>query len=147
TGTETVPFYVDDGTGEVLVRPDAADLDLEWGTEIIVGRDERPPEPIEQFLSQKDDIDDPTEPVLETLWPNTGTRSFRERLIEAGDEVYVFGEANDRPSNEFGDNDIEIRQGVKGGHSEPRTFIVSDKPKPEVSGGHRSGGRLAVLIG
>lgn len=146
-GTESVPFYVEDGTGEVLVRPEAADIELERGTEIIVKRDEQPPETIERFLSRRDDIGEPTEPLIEALWPGVGTRSFRERLLAPGDKVYVFGDATRRPSREFDDTDIEVTRGAEGGHAEPRTFIVSNQPKEAVSGGHRSGGRLAVVIG
>jgi hypothetical protein len=55
-GTESVPFYADDGAGEVLVRPDATDICLETDTEIVVERDEQPPEPIARFPARRDDI-------------------------------------------------------------------------------------------
>lgn len=131
----------------VLVRPDAADIGLEKDAEVVVEREAQPPEPIERFLSRRDDIGEPVEPVIEALWPSVGTRSFRERPMEVGDEVYVFGEVNKRMGKAFGEITVEIARGAEGGHPKPRTFVFSDQPKEAVSGDHGPGGRLAVVIG
>lgn len=146
-GDERVPFYVDDGTGRVLVRPEAADLELEREEEFRVPRDERPPEPAERFLARRADIGDPTEPAMGALQPTVGTRYFREWLLEPGEEVYVFGKATHEQGSEFEEGDLEICEGAAGGHPNPTTFVVADRGEAEVAGGHRSGGRLAVVLG
>lgn len=146
-GVESVPFYVDDGTSQVLIRPDEADLELEKEEKITVAREEQPPEPIQRFLSRREDIDDPKEPTIDVPGSKIGTRYFREQLIEPGEEVYVFGKATRGASAEFGETEVEIREGAAGGHPDPRTFIVSDRPKETVSGGHKSGGLMAFVGG
>lgn len=145
-GTESVPFYVDDGTGEVLVHPDAADLELEKEEKVEVAREEQPPKQVERFLSRRRDIGEPTEPTINVAGSHVGTRYFREQLLESGEEVYVFGQATRERSDEFGETELAIQEGAAGGHSDPTTFIVADRSKEEVASGHGSGGTLAIVL-
>jgi len=90
-----VPFYVDDGTGSVLVEPhDEAIFDLDPGdwTETYVDSSDRGPEPIREFVRETDGLEFP---------PNaSGTdndRKYRQNLVRDGESVYVFGDV--RPSD------------------------------------------------
>ncbi|MFW5984517.1 MAG: GIDE domain-containing protein, partial [Halobacteria archaeon] len=58
SGTEALPFRVDDGTGEVRVEPDGAEFSLERDTRIEVDGSEEPPETIRKFLEEDDTEDD-----------------------------------------------------------------------------------------
>lgn len=146
-GAESIPFVVADSTGRVPVSPETAELDLEKEEEIVVPREEEPPGPIAQFLSNRESIGEPTDPMVDIFDSSVGSRTYYERLLETGEDVYVFGNATREQRKTFGAHDFAIGTGVEGGNPNPETFIISDKPREEVGGGHTSGGRLAVVLG
>jgi hypothetical protein len=67
-GTVTTPFYVDDGTDQVLVRPGEATVDLSARRETVhVGVEEEPPNPIRRFLSLDSTPGNPNEALIGAL--------------------------------------------------------------------------------
>jgi len=154
---ERVPFVVDDGTGEVLVRPAGADVDLDETVEetIEVGATEEPPGPIREFLALDATPEPSDEPLIEALdWGTThGDRRYHQHLLTPGDEVYVHGTAAREPGNEWGRRNYEIVDAADDGHSDADLFLVSDFTETELLEDRRDyqlylgGGLFAVLLG
>ena len=78
SGTAGVLFYVDDGTGKVLVDPDEVELYMPLDTQVEV-RSKRPPEEITRGY-----VD---------VGVNEVRTEYRERYLEPGEDVYVYGDA------------------------------------------------------
>lgn len=84
TGTTGTPFAVDDGTGPVTVDPDEAEIRLGRDREStrVVDSDEKPSATTREYLQAETD-----------LGPTDNRRTYTERRLEPGDEVYVLGVA------------------------------------------------------
>jgi hypothetical protein len=95
-GIRHTPFYVDDGTGSVLVRPhDDATYDLEaddWMT-VYVDSGEGGPGAVQQFVQQSSDIDFPAHRS-----GKENDRKYRQNLILVDESAYVLGTA--RPKDD-----------------------------------------------
>ena len=79
-----------------------------------------------------------------------GKRYFRERLIETGEDVFVYGKATEDQSKEFDETHFEIREGAADGPpilSPPTTFLIADGPKEDLTGGYSSGGLVQFIAG
>lgn len=80
-GRSGTTFFLDDGTGQVLIDPRGALLDIPQTTRTVVRPSEELPEPIKQYeeggISKK--------------------RRYTEHSLTPGDDVYVLGEAMERP--------------------------------------------------
>ena len=134
-GTVTTPFYVDDGTDRVLVRPSEATVDLSVRRETTrVGVDEEPPEPIRRFLSLDSTPGDPNEALIKALdWgKQVGDRKYHQRLLRPGDEVYVHGTATRVGAETFGANDFELVTTADDGHPDAELFLVADSTEAEL---------------
>lgn len=83
-GTGGTPFYVDDGTGEVLVDPAGSDVRVGRDRRLIVtvDEDEEPPAPVASFLAERYGLE-----------PGDPRRTYTEWVLEPGTEVYVQGTA------------------------------------------------------
>lgn len=107
---DTVPFYVDDGTGEVLIDPEGAEiLYTETRTE-----------------SSEDNESTEEEPVSKKVWEELlesdkwyTTRRYTESYLPVSETVYVFGEA--------------VRGKEAGYDRENRVIIEGDAPVFTVS--------------
>jgi len=155
-GTVTTPFYVDDGTDRVLVRPGEATVDLSRARETVeVGVDETPPEPVRRFLELDSTPGDPSEAFLEGLdWgTRVGDRRYHQRLLRPGEEVYVHGTATRVGAEEFGAHDFELVEAADDGHPDASLFLVADSTESELLTRRRVapvyvvGGVLAALAG
>ena len=95
SGDEYRPFYLDDGSGSVLIEPPGADFRLEEDARIDVDGGTEPPAPIADFIARTDDVDcQNTSLDLRVFELETGNdRRFRERRLEVGAEVHVLGTA------------------------------------------------------
>lgn len=71
-------FYLDDGTGKVLVDPEAVELYMPLDTKVEV-RSKRPPEAITRGYVN--------------VGANEVRSEYRERYIEPGENAYVYGDA------------------------------------------------------
>ena len=129
TGTLTVPFYVADDTGQVLVRPGGAAVELsgDWET-TEVGIDETPPGQIREFTEMDSTPGDPDEALIGTLdWgTQVGDRRYHQRVLRPGEAVYVHGTATRVESERFGGDDFEIVAGADDGDPDSDVFLVAD---------------------
>lgn len=119
-----VPFYVEDATGRILVRPDGA----EWDPETVVN--EFQPGGIPQLGM-----------MLNSNTRFVGTR-YREVVVPLGKRVYVLGEATDAGG-------LGITKPEKEGK-----FLISLKSEEQLSSeaksassGYRIGALLCALVG
>lgn len=157
SGHVSTPFYVDDGTDRVLVRPDGATLDIDAGTEEVleVGADENPPGAVREFLDLDATPGDPSRALLPALdWgQQVGDRRYRQDLLRPGERVYVHGTATRVGAREFGGPDFEIVAGADDGHEDADVFLVSDRSEADLLAARRDaalylvGGALLVLVG
>lgn len=121
------PFYVDDGTGKVLVRPDDAtyELDPEDKTTIDVDSSERGPAPVQEFVKEKD------------IGSGKGVnRKHSQKLIKPGESVYVFGTVSSRddaPKNARGAERLVIEKNGDDTLEEPM-FMISDDEEKDLVG-------------
>lgn len=93
------PFYLDDGTGSVLVRPDddaIFDLDPDDWREIYVDSSNRGPEPIQEFVGGHGDISFPS-----NASGKDNDRKYRQNLIKAEESAYVFGTVHPREDDQI----------------------------------------------
>jgi hypothetical protein len=155
-GTVTTPFFVDDGTDRVLVRPSEATVDLSAPRETTrVGVDEEPPEAIRRFLELDSTPGDPSEALIKALdWgTQVGDRKYHQRLLKSGDEVYVHGTATRVGAETFGANDFELVASADDGHRNADIFLVADSTEAELLDDRRDwllyagAGALAALVG
>ena len=129
SGTLTVPFYVADDTGQVLVRPGGAAVELSGDRETTeVGVDETPPEPIREFTELESTPGDPDGALVGALdWgTQVGDRRYHQRVLRPGETVYVHGTATRVESEQFGGDDFEIVAEADDGHPDSDVFLVAD---------------------
>lgn len=145
--TESIPFYVDDGTGQVLVRPDEEAFEFSEDSleEMYVESDERGPDPVAAFVENTDGLDFPADAS-----GRENDREYRQRLIREGDEVYVFGTVQ-RRDNETADDttaqeDSLVVERVEDDSLREPLFLVSDNPATDVAK-RRSFGAWRLPVG
>ena len=135
SGTLAVPFHVGDDTGEVLVRPDGATVELsgDWRT-TEVGVDETPSDPIREFVEMESTPGEPSGALLGALdWgTQAGDRRYHQRVLRPGEEAYVHGTATRIESERFGDDDFEIVAEADDGHPDSDVFLVADSAESEL---------------
>ena len=122
------PFYVDDGTGEVLVRPhdDATfDLDPDDWTEEYVDSSERGPKAVQEFVRRHDSVDFPSDASGQS-----NDRKYRQNLIRQSESVYVFGTVQPRDEDDVGvgstNADRLVIQKVLDDSMREPLFLISD---------------------
>ena len=156
SGTLAAPFHVADETEKVLVRPEAATVDLSRSRETIeVGVDETPPEPIRSFVELDSTPDEPDEALIGALdWgTQVGDRRYHQRTLAPGESVFVHGTATRVGAESFGDPDLEMVEAADDGHPDAGVFLVADNPEAELLERRRdaavylAGGGLAVVAG
>jgi len=121
------PFYVDDGTGQVLVRPhDEATYDLDpsdW-SETYVDSSRRGPEPVQQFVE-----------YMGLGYPSDASgqsndRKYRQNLVRTGESAYVFGTVQPRDRENVPDDaanaDRLVVQKITDDSMREPMFLISD---------------------
>jgi hypothetical protein len=153
--TQKVPFYVDDGTGQVRVESDQADLDVSVDRSVTVGRKDLPPANVREWAET-----DAGQELLDTEIPREegqdsgvsgkmtdafeshfqgqaerhltkewgSKRRYKERVLGAGESTYIFGGAYPREGVSSATNaeNLVIRE-----HEGTGKLIVSDKSETE----------------
>lgn len=122
-GTDSAEFFVQDDTGEVLVDPHGAEIEIPIDFEASSGWGKEPPEMVKSFLAKK-------QMSYAGLLMNK-TMRYREYFIAPHDKIYVMGTAGDNPfvaegSATEGHKDIMIQKG-KG-----NIYYISDRPEKEI---------------
>lgn len=126
------PFYVDDGTGEVLVRPheDATiELDPDDWTTVKVDSSNRGPKPVQEFVERNAEVDYPTDSS-----GKDNDRKYKQNLIETGDSVYVFGTVQPRDEDNIApgaanEQRLVVRKVEDDAFREPMYMISDDTAK------------------
>ena len=127
--TVFTPFYLDDGTGNVLVRPheDATiELDPDDWTTVNVDSSQRGPKPIQEFIARNEDVDYPSDSS-----GKDNDRKYKQNLIETGDSVYVFGtvqprDEEDIPQGAENEQRLVVRKVEDDTFREPMYMISDD---------------------
>lgn len=144
-GADLVPFRVDDGTGQALVRPsEDAIYEIDESTEdpVYVANDQDPPPRVQTFL-ERDDWrgDDLQEEVWQlggddedTSGYQDGDRRYTQHLIRPEEAVYVFGVAQPRDDVSSADNAANVvfeKVPEKDADLEDM-FLISDKDEDDI---------------
>lgn len=146
-----VPFHLDDGTGAVRVEPEGATLDLQLETTANVDAGDPPPEGLpgwaeEEGLLEMDLSEEGAGRVsgavagaAESMFEgraekhladtSSRKRRYKETVLAAGDDAYVFGGARTREGAGSPENpeNLVVRE-----HEGTGTFFVSDRSEPEL---------------
>ena len=124
-GEKSVPFYLKDNTGKVLVDPAGANIDIPKDTEFMSGIGRNPPTVVKSFLKINS-------LNFETSLGFNRNMRYREYFIEPGEELYVMGTAGDNPyfentTSSKNEEDIMIQKG-----NNKQFYYISDKSEHEV---------------
>ncbi|MEF8840586.1 MAG: DUF3592 domain-containing protein [Haloarculaceae archaeon] len=128
-GIDGVPFYVDDGTGSVLVKPhvDAVyEMSDDDETTIRVDAGESPPARIREFVETVEGVDR----VTGSSGGDDGDRRYHQNLIRPGEEVYVFGAVQPRDGD--GSSNVEnlvVRKVPEDDTTAEPMFLIADEPE------------------
>lgn len=129
-------FYLDDGTGEVLVEPEVTakfEISDEHTTRIVVPEGGSEPPEVAEFLEHGTDVD-PT---------SSRRRKYVEAVIPPGEPVYVLGGAEIRSDVDGRDEDnLVIRR--DGGSDR---FVISDMAEPELTSTLSRRAPTLILLG
>lgn len=126
-----VPFYVDDGTGAVLVRPhDETTYDVDpddWLT-IEVDSSERGPPAVQTFI-ENTDVDYPHDGG-----GTDGDRRYKQNLIRTDEPVYVFGTVQPREDATGRTNvdNIVVKKVPEGDPQMEPMFLISDDEETDL---------------
>lgn len=155
-GVKAPEFYVDDGTGRILVDPEGAEKEFSTGNEYRF-EDETEDESIKRFMEERDglfentgDRKDGDSGIISSLsnmaematasemrmgdasaLVGSGEkRRYTEEFLPADtDQIYVFGRAERRDDAESSDNSENL---VLTRNANTPLFKISDKPEDEV---------------
>jgi len=135
SGLDGMPFRVDDGTGEVLVRPNMdAVYEFDEGSETTVSVDvgEAPPAPVRSFIDRSTEVD----PVTDSgggVGASDGDRRYHQKLIRPEEDVYVFGTVQPREDATSASNVENLHIGpVQDGTAEEPMFMIANEPESEL---------------
>lgn len=140
--TWVTDFYLDDGTGEMLVEPEvSAKYEISDGnsTTITVGTRSSPPPEVREFLRQGTDVDPST----------SDRRKYEEEVIPPDESVYVLGGAEMREDGGGGDvvgraNEDRLVVRRDGGSDR---FIISDMSEEKLTETLSRRAPLLILFG
>lgn len=148
---ESVPFHLDDGTGEVLVEPEAASLSIEVEEKIQLDDGDEPPAALGEWAQDRGLVDEADAPEPEGITDKISDlvasqfaddaekhlvrdsrhdRRYTEKVLAVGEETYVFGGAEPREGVGSQEN---ARNLVVRRHPGTDTFLVSDRSERELA--------------
>jgi len=121
---QSVPFYLKDNTGKVLVDPTNAKIEIPKDFEYNSHLMRNPPITVKKFLSQNK--------LSHSFLGLNKTMRYREYFIEPGEELYVMGTAGDNPyventTSTKNEEDVMIQKG-----NNKQFYYISDKSEHEV---------------
>lgn len=144
SGEERVPFHLKDGTGQVLVDPAGADIDIPHDYQKTTGMFGKPPAPVQAFMD-KNNIRIGGFLGMHNDW------RFTEYHIEEKDKIYIMGTAGNNPAVKEGTartsaDAVMVQKGKD-------WYYISDKSEKAVlstlrwkmMGGWIGGGLLVVI--
>lgn len=134
---ETVfrPFYIDDGTGSVLVEPHdktTFELDSDGWTETYVDSLSKGPERIKEFVREHPELSFPGDGVGQIK-----DRKYRQKIIKPGDSVYVFGTVQPREQSgghAASNEDRLVVKKVEDDEMREPMYLISDDEEQNITG-------------
>ncbi|MDY7081902.1 MAG: GIDE domain-containing protein, partial [Halobacteria archaeon] len=143
---ESVPFYLDDGTGEVLVNPEGAEFRVPVDNEYRVDEYESEPAEVEHFLEKGQGEGKEFFGINFGRVSDTNEdRRYYEYYVGVDDRAYVFGKAlnkKDTKGSSTNEDNIVINED----DSTPM-FMVSDRSEKELLSATRWNIALYLLLG
>ena len=139
-GKESVPFYLKDSTGIVLIDPNHAEVDVNRDFIFKSGLGKDPPETVKKFL-QKSNL------RFEGLLGMNKTMRYTEYFIAPNDKLYIIGTADDNPYVEeaTGQSNVEDIM-IQKGKNNP-FYYISDNPEKKVLNRFRNKMLLGLIGG
>lgn len=124
-GTDSIPFYLKDKTGSVLVEPKGADIDIPMDYQFNSAMGNDPPIKVKNFL-RKINL------KFEGLWGINHRMRYREYFIAPKDTLYILGTAGDNPyvkeaTAQKGVEDVMIQKGKN-----EKFYYISDKHESNI---------------
>ncbi len=144
SGSEAVPFRVEDDTANVLVYPAGADFRLADEPPVRIPGGERPPDRIQRFIDTNEDVG-PEDTTFEVgpLSITTGEdRRYYEARLDPDEPVYVYGTPVYSPG--VGDAVGQVNATMEPGDGR---FIVSDTDESGVVRRVVVGALVPLLVG
>jgi hypothetical protein len=115
--SQNIPFYLEDGTGKVMIKPAGSDLKAENPYQVEVDRGKNMPRPIADFVKNHLVLD----------FANSGRFRFTERYVEVGKKVFIMGYFQKK--DDIGsDEEAYVGAGPKLGSD----FVISDMNRTQV---------------
>lgn len=161
SGSQTLPFTLDDGTGEVLVRAREGDATFEISgenqTRFTTGRSDSPPVEVHEFIERHDRDDDDTsfmeDPIdgltdlvnSDAIGYSNRRRRYTQEVLPDESDVYLLGSAVPRESGngmEGGQADLLVMT-----RDELDKFLVSDRSEEELTSYYAKWGPLEIVGG
>lgn len=161
SGSQTLPFKLDDGTGEALVRAREGEADFEVSganrTRFTTGRGDSPPAEVREFIEGHDRNDDDTsfmeDPIdgltdlvnSDAIGYSNRRRRYTQEVLPDGSDVYVLGSAV--PREVEGGMDDSQEDLLKMTRAELDKFLISDRSEEELESYYGKRGPLEVVGG
>lgn len=152
--TVSTPFYVDDGTGQILVEPNEDtiyEISDFHTREFEVGRGESGPAPVQEFQGSageesypSEDVEHVTRGELGSVSGTSQPRKYRQEVIPTTDETYVFGGATRKDPDEVGPDEDSVYI-----DTDPSTgeFIISDADEFTLARGYTKRSIMYIVAG
>lgn len=144
-GQAGVDFVVDDGSDRVRVNPDGADVRFESHS-VTVPPGTELPDRLAEYVERTPDVDaqDGSVNLLVTEVSLGNKQRFTERRLDAGEQVYVYGQARRGPAAEWGSNLVDAV--VEDGDETP-VFVISDTSERGTAWRIGRGGLWQTVLG
>lgn len=160
-GARSVPFYLDDGTGRVLVRADGGEPTFEISGanthRITVDRGHSPPPEVGEFIESHDSqydnasvFADPVDALTdlatsEAIGFTDRRRRYTQRVLPAGSDVYLLGSAVQRDvAGTTGSQEDLLAVTREEGFD---TFVISDRSEGDLESYYEWRGPLEIVGG
>lgn len=117
-------FYLDDGTGQVLVDSTGADIRIPADDTYHADSFDELPAPAQRFVANTADTNTQQDEVFEE------DRRYKEWYIAPGEHVYVFGEAF--PRDDHRGSSVNPDNAVINKDKDTPMFIIADKPEEDL---------------
>ncbi len=121
-----------DDTGAAAVDPSGADLEVEWHQVARTDRNEEPSQEVQEFIGSSPGVDFEHDGLF-----GGNRRRYKQKVIEPGDRLYVFGEASTYTASGV----KEIREG------KAPVYIISDKTESELANDLSKWHRITLPLG
>lgn len=115
SGSKSVPFFVKDETGEMIVHPKGAKFDIPIDNKFGFSRNETPP-----HLNVDDNIS------IKSFFGFSKRLRFSESFVEPGNNVYVLGSAKNSEFKDTIDSNLSHTQIMIAKGENEKVFYISD---------------------